>query len=140
MAGAIVLSNGVPGLMYAWRLSQAVIMATYFSHEIDASRLRFTAKVRFGNPTDNSFKVSYPVIKYFHNQKLLCTSSEVSQNFNLDKGDEIFLDPINSQILRQSHPDLFTEYEEKGTVNIIAEIKTLINEKTPFIRTVQVRI
>ena len=49
-------SNGVPGLLYAWRLSQAVIMTTQFSHEIDASRLRLTAKVRFGNPMGNHFK------------------------------------------------------------------------------------
>lgn len=51
MAGAIVLSGGVPEFMFAWRLSQAVIMTTQISHEIDPSRLRLTAKVRFGNPT-----------------------------------------------------------------------------------------
>ena len=73
-------SNGVPGLIYAWRLSQAVIMTTQFSHEIDASRLRLSAKVRFGNPMGNDLNVSYPIIKYFLNHKLLFTSSEQGQN------------------------------------------------------------
>ena len=149
IAGAIILSartnrsdgsGGVPGLMYAWRLSQAVIMATQFSHEIDASRLKLTAKVRLGNPTDNNLKISYPIIRYFHNNKLLFTSSETDQNLNLNKGDEICFDTVNTQILRQSHPDLFTEYTAKEKVIITVEIKTIINEKIPCIRTMIIGI
>lgn len=147
IAGAIILSGGVPSLMNSWRLSQAVIMATHFSHEIDASRLRLTAKVRFGNPTDNPalpagryLKVSYPTIRYFHNNKLLFTSSETDQNFNLKTGDEICFDPVSAQISRQSYPNLFAEYTYKEKVNITAEIKTIINEKIPCIRTMIIRI
>lgn len=147
LAGVIILSNGVPGLMNAWRLSQAVIMTNHFSHEIDASRLRLTAKVRFGNPTDYDLNVSRPIIKFFYNQKLLFTSSETDQNFKLIMGNEICFDPISTQILKQSYPDLFNEYTAKARlpatqekVNITAEIKTMINKKIPCIRNMIVRI
>jgi len=140
MAGAIVLSGGVPELMFAWRLSQAVIMATHISHEIDASRLKLAANVRFGNPTDINLTLNYSVLRFFHHQNLVFTASRMGESFRLFKGGEKHFNLTCVEILRQSFPDLFMEYEAKGTVYMTAEIKTLINEKIPCIWTTIVRI
>jgi len=103
--------------------------------------------MRFGNPTDNPalpkggyYKVSYLIIKYHHHNKLIFTSSETDQNFNLDEDDEICFDPVSAQILRQSNPDLFAEFANQEKVNITVEIKTIINKKIPSIKTILIRI
>lgn len=130
----IVLAQRIPDLISAWQLSQALSMDAHFiKHEQNALGIIVKVDLRLVNPTGETFKVRYPVVRFLYNGRFYRCSPKVDKSFTLERS--VDFDTLYASLsLKQFPTGLWKDCLQGKPVNFTFEIMIVIDDHVPVLR------